>query len=114
MNLDYQSRRVKYPQLSSIRYSQLTVIDTLNTITCRYNYIDLKVQYIFTTLAFESFVAVGPETTFFLWKLGKLMARNSLDYFMQRISIAIQRGNSIFVRDTFCDFSYNNDCNVFS
>jgi len=49
------------------------------------NYIDLKTQYIFTPLAFESFGSVGPETTVFLKKLGKLMARNSgeprsLDY----------------------------------
>lgn len=41
------------------------------------NYIDLKSQYIFTPLAFESFGAVGPETSVFLKKLGKLMEKNT-------------------------------------
>lgn len=81
------------------------------------NYIDLKGEYVFTPLAFESFGAVGPETSSFLKKLGKLMARRtgeprSLNFLLQRISIAIQRGNSISVRDTHCDNTFNN-CNVF-
>lgn len=78
------------------------------------NYIDLKAQYLFTPLAFETLGAIGPETRIFLKKLGKLMARNSgeprsLDFLLQRVSIAIQRGNAISVRDTHCD----NYCNVF-
>ena len=72
------------------------------------HYTDLKIQYIFTPLAFETFGAVGPETSVFLKKLGKLMAINSgeprsLDFLLQHIAVAIQRGNAICVRDTFCD-----------
>ena len=78
------------------------------------NYTDLKTQYIFTPLAFESFGSIGPETSIFLKKLGKLMSRNSgeprsLDFLLQKVSIAIQRKNAVCVRDTFgvddvCDF----------
>lgn len=79
------------------------------------NYIDLKATYNFTPLAFETFGAIGPETAIFLKKLGKLMKKNtgeprSLDYLLQRVSIAIQRGNSICIRDTFKD---SRDSNVF-
>ena len=78
------------------------------------HYIDLKQNYIFTPLAFESLGSVGPETELFLKKLGKLMKRNSgeprsLDYLVQRISIAIQRGNAICIRNTYCD----NEPNIF-
>lgn len=77
------------------------------------HYIDLKEHYIFTPIAFESFGSIGPETEVFLSKLGKLMKRNtgetrSLDYLLQRISIAIQRGNAASIRDTFnCDGERN-------
>lgn len=78
------------------------------------NYTDLKDQYIFTPLAFETFGSIGPETSIFLKELGKLMARNSgeprsLDFMLQRISVAIQRGNSACVRDTF---GYDDDCDI--
>ena len=74
-----------------------------------------KCQYIFTPLAFESFGAVGPETSVFLKELGKRMARNSgeprsLDYLLQRISVAIQRRNSVRIRDTFRD---DDICDIF-
>ena len=74
------------------------------------HYLELKDQYIFTPLAFESLGSIGPETEVFLAKLGKLMKNNtgeprSLDFLLQRISIAIQRGNAISIRDTFCDIS---------
>lgn len=79
------------------------------------NYIDLKANYNFTPLAFETFGATGPETSIFLKKLGKLMKKNtgeprSLDFLLQRVSIAIQRGNSICIRDTYVD---GRDSNVF-
>lgn len=82
------------------------------------NYIDLKNQYIFTPLAFESLGAVGPETMVFLKELGKRMKKNSgelrsLDYLMQRISVAIQRGNSIRIRDTFRDDFNCDNCDIF-
>lgn len=78
------------------------------------HYTDIKNQYIFTPLAFESFGAIGPETSVFLKKLGKLMAKNSgeprsLDFLLQRISITIQRGNSVCIRDTFGE----ENCDVF-
>lgn len=80
------------------------------------NYIDLKCNYNFTPLAFETLGAVGPETMSFLKKLGKLMKKNtgetrSLDHLLQRVSIAIQRGNAICIRDTFEDCR---DFNVFN
>ena len=79
------------------------------------NYIDLKANYNFTPLAFETFGAIGPETAIFLKKLGKRMRENtgearSLDFLLQRVSIAIRRGNAISIRDTFND---NRDTNVF-
>lgn len=79
------------------------------------HYIELKNQYIFTPLAFESLGSIGPETDLFLAKLGKFMKRKtgearSLDFLLQRISIAIQRGNAISIRNTFCD---SNDFNFF-
>lgn len=79
------------------------------------NYIDLKSNYNFTPLAFETFGAVGPETMVFLKKLGKLMKKStgeprSLDYLLQRVSIAIQRGNAVCIRDTYED---GRDFNVF-
>ena len=72
------------------------------------HYIDLKNQFCFTPLAFESFGSIGPETVIFLSKLGKLMKRQtgeprSLEFLLQRISIAIQRGNAVSIRDTYCD-----------
>jgi hypothetical protein len=80
------------------------------------HYIDLKNNYIFTPLAFETFGAIGPETTIFLKKLGKLMKKNtgearSLDFLLQRVSIAIQRGNAICIRDTYED---SQNFNVFT
>lgn len=77
------------------------------------DYLDLKQQYEFTPLAFETFGAVGPETSLFLKKLGKLMKKKtgearSLDYLLQRISIAIQRGNACSIRDTFSDIFCDN------
>ncbi len=79
------------------------------------HYIDLKERYIFTPIPFESLGSVGPETELFLKKIGKHMKRKSgeprsLDFLLQRISIAIQRGNSGSIRNTFRD---NSDSNVF-
>lgn len=79
------------------------------------DYIALKDQYHFTPLAFETFGSVGPETDQFLKKLGKLMKRStgeprSLDFLLQRLSVAIQRGNAISIAGTFCD---SNSVNVF-
>jgi len=77
------------------------------------DYIELKGQYHFTPLAFETFGSIGPETELFLRKLGKLMKKKSgeprsLDFLLQRVSIAIQRGNAISIRGTYGDYSENN------
>lgn len=82
------------------------------------NYIDLKSQYLFTPLAFESLGSIGPETQLFLKKLGKLMKKHSgeprsLDFLLQRISIAIQRGNALNIRGTYGDNCDSNQSNVF-
>lgn len=79
------------------------------------NYRELHQHYVCTPLAFESFGSLAPETELYLIKLGKLMKKHSgepgsLDYLLQRISIAIQRGNAICIRETFCD---NDEFNVF-
>ena len=76
-------------------------------------YIDLKTEYNFTPLAFETFGSIGPETSLFLKRLGKLMARStgepkSLDFLLQRISVAIQRGNAISVLGTFNESTSDN------
>lgn len=80
------------------------------------HYTELKTRFHFTPVAFESLGSVGPETELFLKKLGKLMKRNTgeprcQDFLLQRISIAIQRGNAVSIRNTFCDINDVN--NVF-
>lgn len=77
------------------------------------HYIDLKERYHFTPIAFESLGSVGPETELFLRKLGKHMKLKSgeprsLDFLLQRISIAIQRASATLSVITatvtsFCD-----------
>src|ERR1700761_3661853 len=63
------------------------------------HYLFLKENYIFTPLAFETLGCMGPETQQFIGKLGSLMRiasreTRSKDYLLQKISIAIQRGNA--------------------
>jgi len=56
----------------------------------------LKENYFFTPIAFESLGSMGPETRIFIKKLGSLMRKasgesRSMDYLLQKVSIAIQR-----------------------
>ena len=69
------------------------------------HYISLKQNYLLTPLAFETLGCMGPETKKFINKLGSLMKRatgevKSKDYLLQRISIAIQRGNAACILGT--------------
>ena len=69
------------------------------------HYIKLKENYLFTPLAFESLGSMGPETKKFIDKLGSKMKAasgesRSKDYLLQKISIAIQRGNAACILGT--------------
>jgi len=69
------------------------------------HYMKLKQNYLFTPLAFETLGCMGPETKKFVEKLGSLMKKatgeaKSKDYLLQRISIAIQRGNAACILGT--------------
>ena len=69
------------------------------------HYLFLKENYIFTPLAFETLGCMGPETKQFIGKLGSLMriasgGTRSKDYLLQKISIAIQRGNAACILAT--------------
>ncbi|XP_037026722.1 uncharacterized protein LOC119067714 [Bradysia coprophila] len=65
----------------------------------------LKENYFFTPIAFESLGSMGPETRIFIKKLGSLMRRasgesRSMDYLLQKVSIAIQRRNASCILGT--------------
>ena len=69
------------------------------------HYLKLKENYLFTPIAFETLGSMGPETKEFIKKLGNMMKRStgeakSKDYLLQRISIAIQRGNAACILGT--------------
>jgi len=69
------------------------------------HYIDLKENYLFTPIAFETLGCMGPETKKFIGKLGSLMKAasgesRSKDFLLQKISIAIQRGNAACILAT--------------
>lgn len=69
------------------------------------HYIALKDNFLFTPIAFESLGSMGPETRKFINKLGSMMKKatgetRSKDYLLQKISIAIQRGNAACILGT--------------
>jgi len=69
------------------------------------HYRKLKENYLFTPLAFESLGSMGPETKIFIDLLGSKMRNasgesRSKDYLLQKISIAIQRGNAACILGT--------------
>ncbi len=69
------------------------------------HYLALKDNFLLTPIAFESLGSMGPETRKFINKLGSLMIKatgetRSKDYLLQKISIAIQRGNSACILAT--------------
>ena len=65
----------------------------------------LKENYLLTPIAFESLGSMGPETRTFIKKLGSLMKKasgesRSMDYLLQKVSIAIQRRNASCILGT--------------
>lgn len=65
----------------------------------------MKENHLFTPIAFESLGCMGPETKTFIEKLGSLIRAasgesRSTDYLLQKISIAIQRGNAACILGT--------------
>lgn len=63
------------------------------------HYIELKNNYNFTPVAFETLGPMGPDTRAFLTCLGNLIQNEtgdnrSLNFLLQKISISIQRGNA--------------------
>lgn len=68
-------------------------------------YSHLTDSYVFTPVAIESFGAFGPKSKAFLNCLGRTIKLYSGDnqaksYLFQRISVAIQRGNTALIMDT--------------
>ena len=66
-------------------------------------YQDLPPSHIFTPMAVETMGAIGPRSVAFLRQLGSRIAREtgeprSTDFLLQRISVAVQVGNSASVR----------------
>jgi len=69
------------------------------------HYRNLKENYIFTPIAFESLGSMGPETKKFIKNLGAAMRTasgesRSMDYLLQKVSIAIQRRNASCILGT--------------
>ena len=69
-------------------------------------YADLLSSHIFVPVAIETTGVFGPRTLSFVKSLGKRLFRHSGDpkstsSLFQRLSIAVQRGNAISIRNTF-------------
>ena len=63
-------------------------------------------DYKFVPFAVESFGSMGEEALLLTSRLGKLVAEatdepRSKDFLFQKISIAMQRGNALYVMGTF-------------
>lgn len=70
------------------------------------HYTELKRDYIFTPVAFETFGPMGEESKKFIHKLGKLLQiktgeKRSTNYLIQQLSIENQRGNAASILKTF-------------
>ena len=66
-------------------------------------YQGLPPGHTFTPVAIETLGAIGPKSMVFLRELGRRIRAvtdepKSADYLLQRISVAVQRGNSIAVQ----------------
>ena len=65
-------------------------------------YKHLGPAYIFTRIAIETSGAIGPRARAFLKELGRRLRRetgeaNSTSHLMQRLSVAVQRGNAAVI-----------------
>jgi len=72
-------------------------------------YSDLPSSYIFQPLAFETLGPLSASTTAFVTELGRRLSQSTDDsretvFLFQRLSVAIQRFNSVLIQKTF-DFS---------
>ena len=68
-------------------------------------YSSLPTTYIFVPIAIETFGAMGTEATYFFNELGRRMADTTEEprsklFLLQRISVALQRGNGACVLGT--------------
>ena len=66
-------------------------------------YRGLQASHSFTPVAIETLGAIGPRSMLFLRDLGRRIALESgeprsTDYLLQRLSVAVQRGNAASVR----------------
>jgi len=72
-------------------------------------YSDLPSSYVFRPLAFETLGPLSASTTAFVAELGRRLSESTDDsrktaVLFQRLSVAIQRFNSVLIQETF-DFS---------
>ena len=72
-------------------------------------YSDLPSRYIFQPLAFETLGPLSASTIAFVTELGRRLSQSTDDsretaFLFQRLSVAIQRFNSVLIQETF-DFS---------
>lgn len=63
------------------------------------HYVNLKSNYYFAPVSFETFETMGPDTKKFINSIGKHLQiasgdARAKDYFLQRLSVEIQRGNA--------------------
>ena len=70
-----------------------------------YHYSDLKKNYYFTPVSFETFGTMGSDTKKFFNIIGKHLRiatgdPRAKDYFLQRISVELQRGNASSILNT--------------
>ena len=68
-------------------------------------YQSLAVRYIFTAVAVETLGAIGEEASVFFHDLGRRIAAvtaepKSFQFMMQRLSVAVQRGNAVCILGT--------------
>lgn len=66
------------------------------------HYVDLKKNYFFAPVSFETFGTMGSDTKKFIDAIGKHLQivtgdLRAKDYFLQRISVELQRGNAVSI-----------------
>jgi hypothetical protein len=71
----------------------------------RHKYTSLTATYIFVPIAVETMGALGEEADDFIHKLGRRVAsvsgeKRATEFLLQRLSVAIQRGNAASVMGT--------------
>ena len=69
-------------------------------------YVDLTQEYYFCPVDFEALGAIGEQSRSFITDVGRLITQKSAEpqeteFLRQRLAIAIQRGNSACILETF-------------